>query len=188
MTKQDQLNQLAAEIVSRGVCSDLAAQATQLVRGSGNVNADIVLIGEAPGKNEDQQGVPFIGAAGKVLNNIFAENKIVRDDIYITNIVKYRPPNNRDPKPAEKQAFWPYLVRELEIVAPKIIVPMGRHAMTYFLPTAIISEVHGKIFDWQGCKVMPLYHPAATLYRRDLLALLERDFAQLVQQIKQLKQ
>src|SRR5262245_22052250 len=108
-SKQTELDRIRAEILKNNVCPDLAKQATQLVFGDGNIDADIVFIGEAPGKNEDLKGVPFIGAAGKFLDEMLESITLKRDDIYITNIVKYRPPNNRDPLPEEKAAFLPYL-------------------------------------------------------------------------------
>jgi uracil-DNA glycosylase family 4 len=112
--------------------------------GSGNIDADIVFIGEAPGKKEDEIGEPFIGAAGKFLNEMLATAGMTRSDVYITNIVKYRPPENRDPSPAEKKAFWPYLMRQLHAIRPQIVVTLGRHSMEYFLPDIKISEIHGQ--------------------------------------------
>ena len=143
-TKADLLGQIAADISSENICPDLAKTATHLVMGDGNPDADIVFIGEAPGKNEDEQGLPFVGAAGKFLNEMLASIGLQRSDIYITNIVKYRPPNNRDPLPEEKKAFWPYLVRQLAVIEPKVIVTLGRHSMEYFLPDARISQIHGQ--------------------------------------------
>lgn len=137
------LEQIAADILNKNICPDLAEKATNLVMGDGNADADIVFIGEAPGKNEDLQGLPFVGAAGKFLDEMLKSIGLERKDIYITNIVKYRPPNNRDPLPAEKKAFWPYLVRQLDVIRPKTVVTLGRHSMEYFLPEAKISVVHG---------------------------------------------
>lgn len=185
--KAKQLQMLADEIIKNQVCLSLAMQATQLVMGDGNPDADIVFIGEAPGKNEDEQGIPFVGAAGKFLNEMLASINLKREDVYITNIVKYRPPNNRDPLPDEKRAFWPYLVHQLEIINPKIVVTLGRHSMGYFLPKARISQIHGqpqrirltengKSYEWI---VLPLYHPAAALYNGSLRATLVKDFKQL---------
>lgn len=185
--KRQQLRAIADEIIKNKVCPDLAAQATQLVMGDGNVNADIVFIGEAPGKNEDEQGLPFVGAAGKFLNEMLASINLKRENVYITNIVKYRPPNNRDPLPDEKRVFWPYLVHQLEVIDPRIIVTLGRHSMGYFLPKARISQIHGqpqrirlaegsKSYDWV---ILPLYHPAAALYNGSLRATLMTDFKQL---------
>ena len=111
MTKQQRLDELKAEIIAENICPELAAHATQLVMGDGNPDADIVFIGEAPGKQEDERGLPFVGAAGKFLNEMLAQAGMTRSDVYITNIVKYRPPNNRDPEPEEKRQFWPYLLR-----------------------------------------------------------------------------
>lgn len=178
---QPALDQLKADILTQNICAKLAESATQLVMGHGNAAADVVFIGEAPGKNEDLQGIPFVGAAGKFLDQMLAEAYLQRSDIYITNIVKYRPPSNRDPKPEEKRAFWPFLVRELQIIQPRIIVTLGRHSMEYFLPGAKISEVHGKpkrvTFGDIKLVIMPLYHPAAALYNGDLKATLLEDFA-----------
>lgn len=177
----DLLAQLKADILQKNICPELAETATQLVMGHGNPQADVVFIGEAPGKNEDLQGVPFVGAAGKFLDQMLAEANMERSDIYITNIVKYRPPNNRDPSTEEKKAFWPYLVRELQIIKPKIVITLGRHSMGYFLPNAKIGEVHGKpkriAFGDTKLVLMPLYHPAAALYNGDLRSTLLEDFA-----------
>lgn len=144
MSKQDDLQKIADQIEANNVCPELKAGATQLVFGDGNTEAEIVFIGEAPGKNEDQQGIPFVGAAGKFLNEMLESIGLKREDIYITNIVKYRPPNNRDPEPEEKKAFWPYLVRQLNVIQPKLVVTLGRHSMEYFLPSQKISQVHGE--------------------------------------------
>lgn len=151
--------------------------------GDGNINTDIVFIGEAPGKNEDETGLPFVGAAGKFLNEMLATIGMNRDDIYITNIVKYRPPNNRDPLPEEKAAFWPYLVRQLDIIRPKIVVTLGRHSMEYFLPDKKISMIHGQpkriSFGDSRIVIVPLYHPAAALYNGSMRATLIEDFMKL---------
>ncbi len=142
--KQPQLDQIKADILAKNICPDLAKQATQLVFGDGNPDADIVFIGEAPGKNEDVQGVPFVGAAGKFLDEMLASIGLERKDIYITNIVKYRPPNNRDPLPDEKAAFLPFLRQQIEVIQPKLIVTLGRHSMDVLLPGLKISQVHGQ--------------------------------------------
>lgn len=185
MTKQAQLDEVKARILADNVCPDLAAQATNLVMGDGNTDADIVFIGEAPGKNEDEQGLPFVGAAGKFLNEMLAAAEMNRGDVYITNIVKYRPPNNRDPLPEEKQAFWPYLARQLEIINPTVIITLGRHSMEFFLPDARISQIHGhavrkKVKYHDGSEhewlIMPLYHPAAALYNGSMRQILIDDF------------
>src|SRR3712207_2090084 len=127
--KQQQLDQVAQRIGDDNVTPGLKEGATQLVFGDGNPDAEIVFIGEAPGKNEDIQGKPFVGAAGRFLDEMLAMIDLKRDDIYITNIVKYRPPGNRDPKPDEKKVFLPYLQSQLEVIQPKVVVTLGRHSM-----------------------------------------------------------
>jgi uracil-DNA glycosylase len=177
--KQQALDVLWAKCILVDVCPQLAATATQLVRGHGNINADIVLIGEAPGRSEDQTGKPFQGAAGKFLNELLASISLQREDIYITNIVKYRPPNNRDPQPDEKAAFWPYLRQELDIIQPKLVVTLGRHPLSAFVPGARISEVHGQIMQpttgQYTFSVLSLYHPAAAIYNQSLRQTLFED-------------
>jgi DNA polymerase len=190
MTKQSKIDQLAAEIKEKKICSELAEQATNLVMGDGNLDADIVFIGEAPGKNEDEQGLPFVGAAGKFLNEMLAAAGLERKDVYITNIVKYRPPNNRDPLPEEKAAFWPYLLKQLQVIQPKVIITLGRHSMEYFLPDMKIGQIHGQPkriqFGEQKIVIMPLFHPAAALYNGGLRQTLIDDFLKVPQVIEQL--
>ena len=178
MNKQAELDALAAEIIEAGICSELAAQATQLVMGDGNADADIVFIGEAPGKNEDLQGKPFVGAAGKFLDEMLAAAGLQRPDVYITNIVKYRPPNNRDPLPEEKRQFWPYLMRQLEIIQPKAVLTLGRHSGGGFIPGLRISQGNPRWAQFNGLKflVIPLYHPAAALYNGGMRQTLIDDF------------
>ncbi|HEX4662362.1 MAG TPA: uracil-DNA glycosylase [Candidatus Saccharimonadales bacterium] len=177
------LDQIKSDILANKVCPNLAETATNLVMGAGNPNADIVFIGEAPGKNEDEQGLPFVGAAGKFLNEMLASINLDRDDVYITNIVKYRPPNNRDPEVTEKKAFWPYLVRQLEVIEPKIVITLGRHSMEYFLPNMKISAIHGDPkrikFGQITLVVVPLFHPAAALYNGSLRQTLLDDFSRI---------
>lgn len=179
-SKSELLDQLKADILDKNICPDLAEQATQLVLGDGNPDAGIVFIGEAPGKKEDEQGLPFVGASGRFLNEMLGTAGLDRSDVYITNIVKYRPPNNRDPSPSEKAAFWPYLLKQLEIIAPKVVITLGRHSMEQFLPFAKISEQHGKSVDIQlgqlAVLLVPLYHPAAALYNGSMRSVLIDDF------------
>lgn len=182
--KQVFLEQIKADIVTNNICPDLAREATNLVMGDGNIDADIVFIGEAPGKNEDITGLPFMGAAGNFLNELLASINLDRNDVYITNIVKYRPPNNRDPKPSEKEAFWPYLVRQLDVIQPRVVVTLGRHSMGYFLPNQKIGDIHGQPsqidFGEKLLTIVPLYHPAAALYSGGLRATLVEDFNKLL--------
>ena len=176
MDKQKLLDQIAADIVANDVCPDLAKTATNLVMGDGNPDADILFIGEAPGKNEDLQGKPFVGAAGKFLDEMLAAAGLKRGDVYISNIVKYRPPNNRDPLPDEKEAFWPYLLRQIKVIEPKVVVTLGRHSMEYFLPSQKISMVHGQAKRRGDLVIMPLFHPAAALYNGAMRQTLIDDF------------
>lgn len=182
------MQQLHEQLLLDDITPKLRATATQLVMGAGNLDAEIVFIGEAPGKNEDEQGVPFVGASGKFLDEMLASVQLRRDDIYITNIVKFRPPNNRDPLVSEKKAFWPYLVMQLQIINPKVIVTLGRHSMEFFLPGATIADVHGRphqvtLGDRQ-VTLVPLYHPAAALYNGSLRTTLISDFHHVVKHIK----
>lgn len=194
-TKQVLFEQIAADIRQKNICPDLAKQATHLVMGDGNLDSDIVFIGEAPGKNEDLQGLPFVGAAGKFLNEMLAAAGLERKDVYITNIVKYRPPNNRDPLPEEKAAFWPYLLKQLQIINPKVVITLGRHSMEYFLPDMKIGQVHGQpkrvhFTTKEGdhsVVVMPLFHPAAALYNGSLRQTLIDDFLKVPLLIKQIE-
>lgn len=189
---EDRLSALAEEIVTLNVCPELKAQATQLVMGDGNPEADIVFIGEAPGKNEDLQGKPFVGAAGKFLNEMLAQAGMDRGDVYITNIVKYRPPNNRDPLPEEKAAFLPYLLKQIAIINPKVVITLGRHSMEYFLPSQKIGQIHGQprqISVGDGKIVlMPLFHPAAALYNGGLRQTLIDDFLKVPEIVRQIKE
>ena len=179
-SKQEQLEQIKADILDKNVCPHLAETATQLVLGDGNPDADIVFIGEAPGKQEDEQGLPFVGASGRFLNEMLATAGLERSDVYITNIVKYRPPNNRDPLPEEKREFWPYLMHQLEVIQPKVIITLGRHSGTVFIPDLVISRDHGKprkvTYHESEFLVIPLYHPAAALYNGGMRQTLIDDF------------
>lgn len=186
--KAHAMRALEEEIIAQGITPQLAAQAQRLVIGDGNLNADIVFIGEAPGKKEDEQGIPFVGAAGKFLNEMLASAGMNREDVYITNIVKYRPPNNRDPSKQEKEDFTPYLLKQLEIIQPKVVIPLGRHSMGFFLPDAIIGDVHGQAhtvqLGAQSLIIIPLYHPAAALYNGSLRQTLMDDFLAVPEFIK----
>lgn len=142
--KAKQLEAIKQQIIRKKVGQELAEGATQLVFGDGNPDAEIVFVGEAPGKNEDLQGLPFVGAAGKFLEEMLKGIGLKRQDVYITNIVKYRPPNNRDPFPDEKAAFLPFLKHQLMTISPKLIVTLGRHAMETLLPGLKISQCHGQ--------------------------------------------
>lgn len=157
--------------------------ATQLVFGEGNPDADIYFLGEAPGRVEAVIGRPFVGLAGKVLDKALESVGIKREDIYITSVIRYRPPKNRPPKPEEIAAFAPYVDEEIKIIDPKIIVTLGRYAMEKFLPDEKISNVHGKVFKlkWRGKKrlIIPMFHPAAALRRVEVMKVFNADFQKL---------
>lgn len=178
-SKQTQLDALKQKIIDDKTTPELAEQATQLVFGDGNPDADVVFIGEAPGKNEDLQGIPFVGAAGKFLNEMLEMIGMKREDIYITNIVKYRPPNNRDPEPEEKEVFLPYLQSQLDIIQPAVVVTLGRHSLNCFLPDLQISQVHGQPKRFNGMVYLPLFHPAAALYNGAMRQTLIDDFSKI---------
>ena len=177
IAKLEQLEKIKEKIIKEKVCPELAAGATQLVFGDGNPDAELVFIGEAPGKNEDQQGLPFVGAAGKFLEEMLNLIGLKRSNVYITNIVKYRPPENRDPFPDEKAAFLPFLRSQLEVIKPKLVVTLGRHSMDSLLPGLQISKVHGQPKRYKGQVYLPLFHPAAALYNGAMRQTLIDDFA-----------
>jgi len=193
MTTQQQLDQLEQEILDSNVCPELRDQATQMVFGSGSPDADVIFIGEAPGAKEDLSGEPFVGASGKMLNEMLEQSGMQRSDSYITNIVKYRPPDNRDPSVSEKNEFLPYLLKQIAIIKPKIMATLGRHAGSVFLPDLIIGNDHGKPkqikVELDGKEedvlIVPLYHPAAALYNGSLRQTLFDDFQTAAQLIKE---
>lgn len=150
-----------------------------LVFGEGNPEAEIMFIGEAPGFHEDKLGRPFVGQAGKLLDKLLTDIKLPRGSVYITNIVKRRPPGNRDPLPEEIAAYKPYLKKQIQIIDPKVIATLGRFAMNYFLPDFKISQSHGVRVILRGKIIYPLYHPAAALRSTAVLKDLEADFKKL---------
>ena len=158
--------------------------AKNVVPGEGNPHAEILFIGEAPGRNEDEQGRPFVGMAGKLLSELLKSINLDREDVYITNIVKARPPKNRDPKPKEIEFCWPWLMKQIKIIKPKVIVTLGRHSMKQFLPEATITQAHGKkqtiTLPMVGkVTLFPCYHPAAALYNGGLRKTLFDDIKKL---------
>lgn len=156
------------------------AEHSNPVLGEGNPNADIMFIGEAPGKKEDELGRPFVGAAGKFLDELLGSIELKREDVYISNVVKYRPPDNRDPTPEEKTQCMPWLKLEISIVKPRVICTLGRHSLGHFFPKLSISAVHGQAqIMTDGLAVFPIYHPAAAMYNGGLRQALYDDFAAL---------
>ena len=146
-----------------------------MVPGEGDPGAEVMLVGEAPGASEDELGRPFVGRAGRLLDELLAAAGLRRDEVYITNVVKARPPGNRDPKASEVAHWMPWLEAELELVRPRVIVPLGRHALAHFTDGARISEVHGRELIERGRTLFPLYHPAAGLRSTALRATLFED-------------
>jgi len=179
--KKEQLDKLNQYWQENCTC-ELKKTASRAVFGDGSAESEIVFIGEAPGKKEDEGGKPFIGAAGKFLDEMLSGIGMKRENIYITNIVKYRPPNNRDPEPSEKEACNEWLINELKIISPKLIIFLGRHSMLRFFPTEKISEIHGKLLIKNIPELekkqafLPLYHPAAALYNGGMRETLIKDF------------
>lgn len=159
-------------------CAKCRLQRTRrnVVPGEGNSGAEIVFVGQCPGEQEDLQGRPFVGRAGQILNELLEGIKIRRDDVYITNIVKDRPPDNRDPMVDEVRACSPYLEREIRVINPKLIVTLGKFATEFFVPEGKISQIHGEPYRVRGLVILPLYHPAAALRSTGVLEELRRDF------------
>lgn len=192
MTKAEKLKHIHEKWFTACTC-ELKKTATQPVPGDGNAESKIVFIGEAPGKDEDLQGRPFVGRAGKFLAEMLGEIKLKREDIYITNIVKYRPPNNRDPLPEEISACKDWLAEELELIAPELIIFLGRHAMNHFFPLEKISQVHGKLLIKTFSKLgrqhfFALYHPAAALYNGGMRETLIEDFKKIPKVLEKIEQ
>ncbi len=182
-TRLKEMQRISVEV---SVCTkcELSRARSNPVVGSGNLGSKIVLVGEAPGRKEDELGSPFVGSAGKLLDKLLCEAGLNRDSLFITNIVKCRPPNNRRPKKSEIRSCEPYLYNQLRVIKPEIIAPMGNSSVSFFfdhynLGKAAIGDVHGKKYlvneDWGPVSVIPLYHPAAAIYNRRLLEELTQD-------------
>ncbi len=176
--RQQALERIHAE-VRRCTRCPLHQGRTQAVPGAGPVTAEIMFIGEAPGFHEDQQGIPFVGAAGKLLNQMLEKAGIARETIYITNVIKCRPPGNRDPRPEEVEACRDFLERQIEVIDPKIIVTLGRYSMARAFPNEKISRIHGQPRRVGGRIFFPMYHPAAALHQPSLRRVVEEDFLKL---------
>lgn len=182
MTNYDKLHKLKDKM-EKDDSLPLKSGATNLVFGTGNTIAKVMCIGEGPGFNEDKQGLPFVGQAGKLLDKLLLLAGLPRKSVFITNVVHHRPPNNRDPEPSEIEAYGKYLDKIIEIIKPKIIITLGRFSMAKFLPDVFISDVHGKEYDitWKKLKIkiVPMYHPAASLRNGKILELEKQDFINL---------
>lgn len=181
------------DVVKTCQACSLCKGRTQAVPGDGSCEAKIVFIGEGPGQAEDLQGKPFVGAAGKFLTTMLADIGLKREEVYITNVVKCRPPNNRDPLPEEVEACFKYLDEQLKIIKPRVIVTLGRHSMARFLPGFRISDIHGQAKRVTGIfsdkqVIFPLYHPAAALYNPKLRDTLIEDMRKLPILVKKIEQ
>ena len=166
------LEELKEEILTHEGCGFEPCETAHMVPGEGSPEAEVMFVGEAPGANEDRLGRPFVGRAGMLLEELLAEAGLAREDVWITNVVKARPPKNRDPRAPEVAHCMPWLETEVELIAPRVIVPLGRHALKHFAPDAKIAEVHGTLV---GERLFPLYHPAAAMYNRSLRETLFSD-------------
>jgi uracil-DNA glycosylase len=172
----DALGKLNEEIrTHRGCGFEICETATNIVPGEGNHDADVLLVGEAPGASEDKQGRPFVGRAGKLLDELLGAAGLVRDEVFITNVVKARPPGNRDPKADEVAHYLPWLEQQLALIRPSVIIPVGRHALAHFAPGKKITQVHGTLVLEGDRRLVPWLHPAAALRNRDLRETLFQD-------------
>ena len=176
--KYGSLDEIAKEVSSCTKC-ELHKNRTYAVPGNGPNSCSLMFIGEAPGLNEDKLGIPFVGKAGKLLNKLLENVPIYRDDIFITNVVKCRPPKNRDPLPNEVRSCKVYLDQQINIVNPRIVVSMGRYSLLHFRPEGKISLDHGKLFHWKNRALYPIYHPAAALRNKDFFRSLDIDIKRL---------
>ncbi len=179
MSAKDELEQIAQQVAQCQLC-ELHYSRKHAVPGEGPADAEIMFIGEGPGFHENEQGRPFVGAAGKFLDELLAKIGLRRQQVYITNVVKCRPPSNRDPKPEEVETCTKqYLERQIQAINPKVIITLGRYSMGLFLSNAKISEVHGQPVRVKGRLIVPMYHPAAGLHQMSLKPTIEQDFLRL---------
>jgi uracil-DNA glycosylase len=173
---QKLIDAIATEIREHVPCGfAICEQATNLVPGEGSATAKVMLVGEAPGASEDRSGRPFVGNAGRLLDRLLAEAGLERGDVFITNVVKARPPGNRDPKADEVAHHLPWLEAQLDVIAPRLLVPLGRHALARFAPDAKITESHGRVLERDGRTLFPMFHPAAALRNPRLRETLHED-------------
>lgn len=191
MNKFTCLKELNKKIITCDQCV-LRKNCKNVVSGEGNAEAEIMFIGEGPGRREDELGRPFVGAAGKFLDEMLELINLKRGDVFITNVVKCRPPQNRDPLPEEIDACWIWLLEQIKIIQPKLIITLGRHSMNKFLPNMKISETHGQAFKKEinnmGRKIFyVLYHPAAALYNGAMREVLIRDFRRIPKLVEKIK-
>lgn len=182
----DSLEKIASEVIGCPLCK-LSRSRINAVPGEGQLSSKIILIGEAPGKNEDEQGKPFVGAAGRVLNQALEKADIKRDEVFITNVVKCRPPGNRVPENDERSICRQYLYREISLIAPKIICILGSTAYSSILGGKSITKNRGKIVERNGLKYFLTIHPAAAIYNKELRSVLNNDLLKLSKEIKKVE-
>ena len=181
------LTDLYRQMAACDAC-ELSSGRTQVVPGEGAEDADILFIGEAPGFNEDKQGRPFVGAAGAFLDSLLASVGLTRDDVYIANVIKCRPPGNRDPLPREIEACRGWLERQIDCIKPRVIVTLGRFSLARYMPGESISKVHGKSRTIGDIVCFPMYHPAAALHQASLRKVIEEDMQKLPSLVKVLEE
>jgi len=181
------LAKLDEEVRACPLC-DLCKTRTHAVPGDGPVDAEVMFIGEGPGYHEDQRGRPFVGPAGRLLDELLAAIDLDRSKVYITNVVKCRPPGNRDPLPHEIEACAPYLERQLALIKPRVVVTLGRYSMARFFPGASISKIHGQPRRSGDTIYFPMYHPAAALHRSDLMATVKADMLKIPALLEEVRQ
>jgi len=181
------LTQLCEEIIACRDC-ELSKYRTKVVPGEGAEDADLLFIGEAPGWHEDQQGRPFIGPAGQFLDQLLASIGLSREEVYIANVIKCRPPQNRDPLPAEIQSCRKWLDRQIEIIQPQMIITLGRYSLARYFPNESIGKIHGKLRKSGGVIYYPMYHPAAALHQGSLRRTIETDMLRIPQILAQGKE
>ncbi len=187
MKPEEILNEIAQQT---SVCTrcKLHYSRRNTVPGSGNPQSEIMFIGEGPGFHENQQGLPFVGAAGQFLDELLAEANLKREDVFITNVVKCRPPGNRDPQPEELEACKLYLERQIAAINPIVIVTLGRFSMGHFINNGKISSIHGRSFWSNGRMIIPMYHPAAALHQPSLRNVVVEDFKKLPGMVEEVKE
>jgi uracil-DNA glycosylase len=170
------LDAIAEEIRGHVPCGfEICEQAANLVPGEGSPTAEVMIVGEAPGASEDREGRPFVGRAGRLLDELLAEAGLRREDVFITNVVKARPPGNRDPRAPEVAHHLPWLEAQVEVIRPRLLVPLGRHALGRFVDDVRIGEAHGRVLERDGLNLFPMYHPAAALHNQSLRTTLVED-------------
>ena len=187
MNPEDVLNEIADQTATCTRCQ-LHHSRKNAVPGAGDPHSEIMFIGEGPGFHENEQGLPFVGAAGKFLDELLADANLSRENVFITNVVKCRPPGNRDPQVEELDACKAFLERQIAAINPDVIVTLGRFSMAHFINNGKISSIHGRIFWSNGRMVIPMYHPAAALHQPSLRSVVKQDFSKLPELIEKAKE